>query len=144
MLDGGYNYASAGAASSAKSKGSKGDTSSNAGNWIKQSANGGSGSAVGTYGSNNHFLRDVEDMEERGGSFDYFSNNKNNGGVVYSGNGGDGGSNDAGAIAQSGAKSKGSKWGSTTWSQAGNSIKQSANGGSGSAVGSFGSGNTFN
>jgi hypothetical protein len=41
-------------------------TSSSAGNGVKQSANGGDGSAVGSYGSGNWFGKREEELEERG------------------------------------------------------------------------------
>jgi len=125
------------------------NTGSTAGNGVSQNANGGDGSAVGSYGSHNWFGKREEELEERGEGIEErtYKAPKAPSVLVYgSGNGGNGGENVAIPIAISGAKSStgGVKWGKViTESSAGNGVEQNANGGDGSAVGSYGSGNHF-
>jgi hypothetical protein len=52
--------------------GGKVTTGSSAGNGVVQNANGGAGSAVGSYGKNNWFYARDEDFEERGVEFEEF------------------------------------------------------------------------
>lgn len=71
LLAGGINLAVPVALSGAKSKtgflqGGIINTDSSAGNGVSQNANGGAGSAVGSYGSHNWFGKREEELEERG------------------------------------------------------------------------------
>ncbi|WVR08381.1 hypothetical protein IAU60_005436 [Kwoniella sp. DSM 27419] len=156
--NGGFNIAkpAAGSVASASNKGwswgSSSTAGSAAGNAVFQGANGGDGSAVGSYGSNNHFGRDVEerDVEERTYSqkpkLPVFSNNDNNGIVLFSGNGGNGGANVAVPLAVSAGGVKAGKVSTgdvSVSSGSGNIVGQGANGGDGSAVGSYGEHNWF-
>lgn len=131
----------AGSSSSTKGKTGSVSVGSVAGNAVGQDASGGDGSVVGTYGEHNHFGRSYKPPV-----LVPLVDNDNNAIIVGSGNGGNGGVNVAVplAVAASSSESKGHKSGSiSVGTGAGNIVSQGAKGGDGSAVGTYGSGNTF-